>query len=87
LGLVLSIGSIDLTIAVGTTNTSLFLLRHVSTKWLILPQFVQVNVDLVVTVGTTSLTLALTFGVVKYCNSYEQIHFPYIHKGNFVMIN
>jgi len=70
LGLVLSIGFIDLTIAIGTTNTSLFLLRQVSTKWLILPQLVQVNVDLVVTVGTTSLTLALTFNVVEYCNSY-----------------
>jgi predicted membrane protein len=51
LGLVLSIGFIDLTIAFGTTNTSIFLLRQVSTKWLILPQLVQVNVDLVVTVG------------------------------------
>jgi len=70
LGLVFSIGSINLTIAVGTTNTYLFLLRRVSTKWLISPQLVQVNVDLVVTVGITSLTLALTFGVVKYCNSY-----------------
>ncbi len=70
MGLVLSIGSIDLTITIGTTNTSLFLLRQVSTKWLILPQLVQVNVDLIVTVGTTSLTLALIFGVVKYCNSY-----------------
>jgi hypothetical protein len=70
LGLVLSIGSIDLAITIGTTNTSLFLLRQVSTKWLILPQLVQVNVDLVVTIGITSLTLALTFGVVKYCNSY-----------------
>ncbi len=61
---------VDLTITIGTTGTSLFLLWYVSTEWLVLPQLVQVNVDLIITVGITYLTTTLTCGVVsKHCNS------------------
>jgi hypothetical protein len=35
------------------------------TEWPVLPQLVQVNVDLTIIEGTTSLTLALAYGVVN----------------------
>jgi hypothetical protein len=42
-----------------------FQLWQVSIGWPILPQLVHVNVDLYVTIGITSLTTALAYGVVS----------------------
>ncbi len=53
---------VDLIVTIGTTNTFLFLLWQVFTKWPVLPQLVHVNFDLDVIVGITSLAFALTFG-------------------------
>jgi hypothetical protein len=56
---------VNLTIVVGTINTSLFLLWQVSIEWPVLPQLVQVNVDLTTITNTTNLTTTLVFSVVK----------------------
>ncbi len=61
----LAIGSIDLIVSLGTISTYLFLLWQVSTKWPVLPQLVQVNVDLIVTLSTTCLITALASHVVS----------------------
>ncbi len=63
--LIPTINFVYLTITIGTTGTSFFLLWHVSTKWLILPQLIQVHVDLIVIACTIGFTPTLTFGVVN----------------------
>ncbi len=56
---------VDVTITIRTIGTSLLLLWQVSIEWLVLPQLVQVNVDITIIVDTIGLTTALAFGVVS----------------------
>ncbi len=64
--LVLATSFVDLIVVIHTTSTSFFQIYQVSRLWPILPQLIQVDVDLTqVTTSTTGLVTILTFGVVS----------------------
>jgi hypothetical protein len=50
---------------VGDTETFYFWLWQVSRIWHVLPRLVYVNVNLAITIGTTSLAITLASGMVN----------------------